>query len=93
MDIVIIALILLVGIGFGVSLAYKKVPLPTSPKTKRKQRILELLETQQQIQNNDVESLLGVADSTATRYLQELENEGKIKQVGSTGRSVFYEKI
>jgi hypothetical protein len=30
---------------------------------------------------------------TATRYLSQLEKEGKIKQVGKTGKSVFYSKI
>jgi len=39
-----------------------------------------------------VENLLLVSDATATRYLDELEKEGKIKQVGKTGKGVFYEK-
>lgn len=43
------------------------------------------------VTNNDIEKLLGVADSTVTRYLEELEREGKIHQVGTEGRSVFYE--
>jgi Fic family protein len=43
--------------------------------------------------NNDIEKLLGVSDATATRYLDELEKEGLIKQVGKTGNAVYYEKI
>jgi len=43
--------------------------------------------------NNDIEKLLGVSDATATRYLDELEKEGLIKQVGKTGASVYYKKI
>lgn len=43
------------------------------------------------ITNNDVEKLLGVSDATATRYLDELEKQGKVKQVGKTGRSVYYQ--
>ncbi len=35
----------------------------------------------------------GISEATATRYLEELEKEGKIKQVGKTGAHVFYEKI
>ncbi len=44
------------------------------------------------IANKDVEKLLGVADATATRYLDELEKKGLLRQVGDTGRGVFYEK-
>jgi len=37
--------------------------------------------------------LLEISDATATRYLDELEEEGLIKQVGKTGVSVYYKKI
>ncbi|MDC1205461.1 hypothetical protein N8083_01275 [Candidatus Pacebacteria bacterium] len=37
-----------------------------------------------------VERLLEVSDRTAGTYLEELEMEGKVKQVGETGRSVYY---
>ncbi|MBU4142612.1 hypothetical protein KJ590_01245, partial [Patescibacteria group bacterium] len=43
--------------------------------------------------NDDIEKLLGVSDATVTRYLDELEKEGKIRQVGQTGRYVYYEKV
>jgi Fic family protein len=43
--------------------------------------------------NNDVEKLLGVSDATATRYLDDLEKEKFIRQVGKTGGHVYYEKI
>ncbi len=65
-------------------------------KIEGKERILKEFTLRQaqgkgaKITNNDVEKLLNVSDATATNYLQELENEGKIKQVGETGRSVFY---
>jgi len=59
-------------------------------KTENKERILKELQEKEKITNNDVEKLLGVSDATATNYLQELENENKIKQIGKTGRSVFY---
>lgn len=65
-----------------------------SPRTKRKEenkgKILNLLETRNKIANNDVEKLLGVSDATATRYLDELEKEEKIEQIGKTGRGVEY---
>lgn len=55
--------------------------------------ILGILETQTPLTNNHVEQLLGISDATATRYLQELEERGLIRQVGKTGKHVFYEKI
>lgn len=44
------------------------------------------------ITNNQVEKLLGVSDATAERYLEQLEKEGLIKQVGKEGKFVYYEK-
>lgn len=45
------------------------------------------------ITNDEVEKLLHVSDATATRYLSALEKEGKIRQVGSTGKWVVYTKL
>ena len=44
----------------------------------------------QRITNDEVEKLLGVSDATATRYLEALEQEGVIEQIGTEGRSVYY---
>lgn len=66
-----------------------------STKEKREdvgQKILDLIEEKGRVTNNDIEKLLNVADSTATKYLQRLEDEGKIKQEGETGRFVYYTK-
>ena len=38
----------------------------------------------------DVEKLLDVSDTTARKYLNELEAENKIKQIGNTGQGVYY---
>ncbi|MBU1092326.1 winged helix-turn-helix transcriptional regulator, partial [Patescibacteria group bacterium] len=43
--------------------------------------------------NEDVQNLLGVSDATATRYMDELEKEGLVRQVGTSGPNVYYEKI
>lgn len=59
-------------------------------KERRKVKILELLQKQETITNNDVEKMLGVSDATATNYLQELEDENKIDQIGERGRFVSY---
>lgn len=42
------------------------------------------------ITNNDVEELLGVGDTSAYKYLEELQQEGVINQIGKEGRSVYY---
>lgn len=53
-------------------------------------KVLNMAQISHQLTNNDIERTLGVSDATATRYLQELEDQGKIEQVGSEGRYVFY---
>jgi Fic family protein len=53
---------------------------------------MSLFDSKDRITNNDVEHLLGVSDSTATRYLQALEDQHKITQVGTTGVAVYYVK-
>lgn len=62
-------------------------------KENNKKRILELLETKYEINNDDIQNHLAVSDASATRYLDELEREGKVKQVGKTGKHVYYEKV
>ena len=46
-----------------------------------------------QIANKDIQKLLRISSATAVRYLDILESENRIKQVGNTGKSVFYTKI
>ena len=41
----------------------------------------------------DVEKMLGVSESTAMRYLDELEKEGKIKKEMSEDRKSYYIKL
>ncbi len=64
-----------------------------SRKQKKLDKILTFLNTKPKITNNEVEKLLHVSDATATRYLSELEKEGKIQQVGKTGKAVEYTRI
>jgi len=54
------------------------------------EKILKYLRAKGKVTNNDIEKLLGVSDATATRYLDELEKEGKVRQIGTTGHAVFY---
>ena len=47
----------------------------------------------QAITNKDIQKLLRTTRVSAFRYLNILERENRIKQVGKTGKSVFYTKI
>lgn len=106
MNLLTIIFIVLFSIGLGVYLA-RRDECHTKSDTKHKpdkreenkrdglRQILEALEQSQsgRVTNNDVEVLLGVSDATATRYLSELEQDGEVRQVGSTGKGVYYIKI
>lgn len=59
---------------------------------KRLGMIEEYLSTHEEVTNQEVAKMLGVDDSTVVRYLDELEKQGKLVQVGTTGRSVTYKK-
>lgn len=55
-------------------------------------QIMRYLDSHNQITNDEVQAVLKVSDPTAERYLNELEHEGKITQIGRTGRNVIYKK-
>lgn len=104
----IIILSFIIGVLFGCGLMYlivrhskQKSPAKgiadymeeqQEEKQHGKEKILKYLEQNEDIANNDVEKLLGISDATASRYLSELEDEGKIEQVGGRGRFVSYRK-
>ena len=56
-------------------------------------KLMEIFNGGQEVTNDVVQMLLGVSDATATRYLDRLEKEGLVRQVGDTGSGVRYEKI
>ena len=62
-------------------------------KRKKLEKIMGMFLKQSSITNDEVEKLLHISDATATRYLEQLEKEGKIKQEGRTGKSVSYSRI
>ena len=66
------------------------VPEMERQKDIRKGQLLDLFDIENKVTNNDVQKLLDVSDATATRYLQELEDEDQNTQVGAEGRSVYY---
>lgn len=56
-------------------------------------KIMQFISDHGRVKNDDVQKLCGVSDAMATKYLQLLENKGKIIQIGKTGTGVFYTKI
>lgn len=100
MDILTFILVGLVGIWLGYTLARRNVRPERAghaliseereEKENNKNRVLVILGNKGSITNDDVEEALSVSDATASRYLSELEEEGKIRQVGETGRGVYY---
>lgn len=65
----------------------KKSPLKT--KKARKERLMEEVREKGRITNDKVQELLGVSDTTATRYLNELRKEGVVERSGET-RGIYY---
>lgn len=61
-------------------------------KRKKLDRIMEEVAKEGSITNDQVEKLLHVGDTTATRYLTALVKEGKLRRIGTTGKHVRYEK-
>lgn len=53
-------------------------------------KIMALFGKDKEITNSDVRNLLGVSEATATRYLDDLQEEGLIKQIGKTGKYTHY---
>ena len=95
MNIVFLILIGVVGIVLGMYFASRRsvgglLSKQSQKKAENKERVLELVRANKKTTNNDIEKLLGVSDATATRYFDELEKEGKVKQIGTTGNAVFY---
>lgn len=62
-------------------------------KRKKLERIMSMFDKSKSISNDQVEKLLHISDSTATRYLSILEKEGKIRKSESKGSKTLYMKI
>ena len=94
MNYLILIIVAIVGIGVGAYFARKRngglLVGQAKKKAENKARILEFLRENEKVANNDIEKLLEVSDATATRYMNELEKEQKVRQVGKTGNAVYY---
>ncbi|WKZ24642.1 MAG: winged helix-turn-helix domain-containing protein [Patescibacteria group bacterium] len=62
-------------------------------KEQNKSKILVLLETSPELTNSDIRKALGVSSATVVRYMDELEADGKVTQIGSTGVSSKYRRV
>jgi len=61
-----------------------------SEKQARKQKIVDLLKQKREAGNEEIRKFLGVSSRTAVRYLDELEKQGRVEQIGRIGQSVTY---
>lgn len=59
-------------------------------KNEKKEMIIKFIKAEKKMNNEQVEKLVNVSDATAERYLDELEKEGRIRQIGKTGKHVYY---
>ena len=62
-------------------------------KKKIKNQIFEMFEENEKITNSDIVKKLDISKTSTVRYLDELEKEGKVQQVGKAGRNVYYKKL
>ncbi|MBU1092332.1 hypothetical protein KJ836_01490 [Patescibacteria group bacterium] len=88
----VVVFILMRKQGNGLSKGRNLIEVQAEEKEVHKQKIMEVFASREQMTNDDVEELLKVSDATATRYMDELEKEGRVRQVGKTGSHVYYEK-
>lgn len=68
----------------------KDVSDQTVKKRENKEKILVLLREKGNVSNEDIREHLGVTSRTVVNYMDDLEKEGQVEQVGETGRGVVY---
>lgn len=54
------------------------------------ERLRDYIKDKERISNDEIEKILNVSNATAERYLDELEKEGLLEQVGQIGQGVYY---
>jgi len=98
-----VIVIVVVGLVIVFPLTYRKTREPmvgicgaaldqTVRKNANKAKVLDLLQAGE-LTNSDIREALKVSRNTVVRYMDELEAEGKVEQVGVTGRGVLYRAI
>ena len=61
-----------------------------SKKEAKKQKVLDLFRQKFELSNHEIRQVLGVSSRTAVRYMDELESDGLVEQVGRIGHAVIY---
>lgn len=59
-------------------------------KNVNKEKIAAFLVQKREASNSELREHLGVTYRSVVRYMDELEKEGRVEQVGNTGRGVIY---
>lgn len=101
MELVTQIILIIIGIAIIVILLTKKTRArvagicvaalnQTVRKNANEEKALALIQERKEASNSDIRQALGVSERTAVRYMDELEREGKVEQVGDTGRGVQY---
>lgn len=54
-------------------------------------KVEEFIKGKSEVTNDEVQNYLNCSDASAERYLNELESQGKLKQIGKTGRATKYQ--
>lgn len=95
---ILLIILILIALAIWSYRSHNNIKLPDAEKKRlkaqHKKEVMILFSTHgARITNDDVQKLVNVSDATATRYLDELEKEKLIRQVGTEGKYVYYEKL
>ena len=77
-------------IGVVLVLIFRRGKEIVEKKEENKKKIIELFEGRAGLSNSDIRESFGLSDRSVVRYMDELEKEGKVEQVGDIGRNVVY---
>ena len=68
----------------------KQIEEQKGEKQENLKKLKGFIEDKEKVTNNDVEEFLGVSNATAERYIEELEKDGLLEQIGQIGQGVYY---
>jgi hypothetical protein len=60
-------------------------------KEKQLEKIVAALAEKRRLTNQEIRKIVRKSDATVVRYLNILEKQGRIRQIGKTGHAVYYE--
>ncbi|MEX0931844.1 MAG: HTH domain-containing protein [Candidatus Paceibacterota bacterium] len=68
----------------------RKVYNQITRKNENKEKAFIFIQERGSVSNEEIRSHLGVARRTVVKYMNELEKEGRVEQIGDAGRGVLY---